>query len=171
MEPSVVHYCRKTHIRLFDEEGDMREVNYLTPFGFKKRFVNMARSLELQTAIKAVEDYCWINAIKALCLDNVNGVYVEGWQVYLNQREQSSYWNHGWIEENGFIVDTYPDTDWENAILFYLPGVKYEQEELWKLMEIGAPPYAVKDARYVEAERQARKLFMDYRNLKKEFHK
>ena len=131
----------------------------------------MARSLELQTAIKAVEDYCWINAIKALCLDNVNGVYVEGWQVYLNQREQSSYWNHGWIEENGFIVDTYPDTDWENAILFYLPGVKYEQEELWKLMEIGAPPYAVKDARYVEAERQARKLFMDYRNLKKEFHK
>lgn len=109
----------------------MREFSYFINGTFSKRYVDVELSKKIAVEIDSKKDTCWYNAIYAQQNILPKSIYVEGYSIWSNNG-YVGLWGHGWLEQDGIIID--PSTDIDTATYIYFPAVKYPLSRVRSLL-------------------------------------
>lgn len=81
--------------------------------------LDLARSDQIATRIRAAARACWYNAFRAMsCPDLPDALYVEGWAV---EEMWGLVFEHGWVETGPMIIDPTPGA---SAARTYFAGLR-----------------------------------------------
>ena len=119
----------------------MKENRYFVNGIYEKKMVDDERSAQITKELNTISLRCFINSIFIQQKILPNALYVEGFGIW-KDKKGTSVWCHGWLEDDGVIVDALPDIDWEKDEMIYFPAIKYTAKEVSELLgTIVVPPY------------------------------